>query len=370
MPILKEVKNTKEMKDTLQDYLQKINEEEPDEEEKKNNKKIKTYIIESNIDAPLKIKHLPMGAGLIKTEASNLTLVRIPHNYGHDLIYVDSSDKRFWLLHTGCESSRIGEFINELVTTNKSQLDFSWFSSNFLEKKCNIGTGEGFGLKYENSFLEGEAESRENYLRSFSMLFWGGKPSEVLVGLKNNENLVSGVTLSRVKQIFRTEAGYVKESISREGKFTLTKGDSFDSHLLAVDKVKTMYASVISTLEEDYRINYSPTETGYHIRGTYSLIELKKPIENMHKFVEKMFACTQPFRIFGIPQFVEENFVKIAAVDLHTYDKFNLEITPDYIRIFLHDRSCANVVTRLMTNLQHYYDSQIKLIGCDNDQLI
>ncbi len=366
---LAEVKNMKEMRESLQDYLLKTTDEE-EEEEKKNDKKIKTYIIESNIRHPKEIPTLPNKAQLSETSDQNLVLMKIPTNLGYETIYFDASDPRFWLAHTTSESGEVADFINKLVTHNHSFLDYSWFSSNFLERKCDIGYGAGFGLKFENSFLKNGDDQDEKYLKRFSMLFWGGRPSEVLTGLKNNPGLVSGVTLSRVKRVLKTEAGYVKETIYHNGKFTLTKGDSIDSHFLAIDQVKNKYADLINRIEKDYRINYKKTDAGFKVEGTYSLIRFQKRIEDLNLFLKNFVSCTKPFRLFGIPQFVDKDFVKISAVDLHTYDKFNMEISPDYIRVFLYKQSCGNILTRLMTNLQHFYDSQIELVGCDDEQLI
>jgi hypothetical protein len=267
-------------------------------------------------------------------------------------------------------SNKMQAFVNELVLANNSQLDFSWFASNFLENECAIGQGEGFGLKYENTFLASTVFLDDGPLRRFSMLFWGGKPTDVLVGLKSNPGLVSGVSLSRVKQIFRTDAGYVKESISRDGRFTLTKGDSFDSHLLAVDKVKEKYEKIIKTIENDYRINFVKTDKGYTLDGTYSVIKLNKKIDNFELFLKHFLSGTNPFRIFGLPNDVTDKFANVFAIDLHTNHKFNMEVTRDSIRIYLYKNSCGNVLTRLMANLQQFYDSQITLMGCDNEQLI
>jgi hypothetical protein len=192
----------------------------------------------------------------------------------------------------------------------------------------------------------------------------------VLSGLKSNSGLVSGVSLSRVKQIFRTDDGYVKENISRDGKFTLTKGDSIDSHFLAVDNIKNKYSRIIQTLESDYRINHSCKENGYDIKGTYSVIKFKKKIENIEFFLDRLLSGNQPFRIFGLPNNVNKNFASVFALDLHTNHKFNMEVTQDSIRVYLYKNSCGNVLTRLMTNLQQYYDSQIILMGCNDEQLI
>jgi hypothetical protein len=249
-------------------------------------------------------------------------------------------------------------------------LDFAWFASNFLEKNCALGKEEGFGLKYINSFVENNNNFDENTLRSFSMLFWGGHPKDVLEGLKKNAALASGVSLSRVKQVFRTDDGYVKENISREGKFTLTKGNSIDSHLLAVDKIKNEYRGIIENLESNYRINVSNSDFGLNVKGTYSVIKLTKKIENFDRFLCHLLSGNLPFRIFGIPQIIDNDFVKVFAVDLHTSHKFNMEISRGSIRIYLYQNSCGNVITRLMTNLQQFYDSQIILMGCDDEQLI
>ncbi|MDO9035222.1 MAG: hypothetical protein Q7U51_08480 [Methanoregula sp.] len=275
MSSLKETKDMKEMKDGLQSYLMKIEDDDQESEEQKNDKKIKTYIIESNVSDPSKISHLPKYSLIKPTDNPNLKIIKFPDIHlkkgrtEKQLIYLDSSDARFWLLHTNIGSKKMQVFVDEFVSVNNSQLDFSWFASNFLENKCAIGQGEGFGLKYENSFLNGTDFLDDGPLRRFSMLFWGGRPKDVLDGLKMNPGLVSGVSLSRVKQIFRTEDGYVKESISRDGKFTLTKGDSIDSHFLAVDKVKTQYESIIQTIESDFRINVSETELGYNLKRIF-----------------------------------------------------------------------------------------------------
>ena len=376
MSTLKESKDMMEMKDSLQNYLLKVVDNEEESEEQNNDKKIKTYIIESNISDPEKVAHFPKYSAIKSTDNKNLNIIHLPDiqlKRGHrekQLIYLDSSDPRFWLLHTNIGSKKMQTFVNEFILTNNSQLDFSWFASNFLENDCSIGRGEGFGLKYQNSFLSDGNPVDEEPLRRFSMLFWGGRPNDVLNGLKGNEGLVSGVSLSRVKQIFTTEDGYVKENISRDGKFTLTKGNSIDSHLLAVDKVKMQYESIIQTIENDYRINFTNTENGYSLKGTYSVIRLKKKIDNLDIFLDHLLSGNKPFRIFGLRNTVTSNFVSVFAIDLHTNHKFNMEITPESIRVYLYKNSCGNVLTRLMTNLQQFYDSQILLMGCDDEQLI
>lgn len=371
MAPLRDARNLKEMAEGLQAYLLKVTEEEGEEtaEERKNDRKIKTYLIESNIQSPEGLADLPMSASLTKTEDPRLMLLRIPHRHDQDLCYVDSSNPRFWSLHTNAESGLMDAFVEQMISRSKSHLDNAWFSSDFLEGKCNLGVGEGFGLRYQNTFANEVEGIEEKRLRSFSMLFWGGNPKDVLERLRSTANLASGVTLSRVKQVFRTEHGYVKENISGDGKFTLTKGNSFESHLLLLDKIKASYQQLISKLESEYRIRHETTDYGLKVRGTYCTIRLGREIEDLEKFLDELAGCTLPFRIFGMCDFVDREFAKVAAVDLHTSHKFNMEVAPTFIRVFLSQESCGNVVTRLLANLQQFYDSQTQLIGYDNERI-
>jgi hypothetical protein len=170
---LKETRDMKEMKEGFQNYLLKIVDEDQEDEDRGNDKKIKTYIIESNISSPEKIASLPKYSVIKSTDNPCLNLINLSfsHQIDTELVYLDSSDSRFWLLHTTGGSKHIHQFVNDLVSINNSQLDYAWFASNFLENKCAIGTGEGFGLKYENTFLENSDSVNDSALRRFSMLF-------------------------------------------------------------------------------------------------------------------------------------------------------------------------------------------------------
>jgi len=370
MSTLTKVSNMKEMRDTLETHLLNISDKKEEDEEKGNSVKIKTYIIESNIDNPQKLKKIPPGSSLLKTDDNKLFQVNYVKNNSRTQIYFDISDERFWLFHSFGESKIVENFVNSIVTYNNNQLDYSWFSSNFLENECSLGIGEGFNIKYNNSFLDLDNNLLDNSLKSFTMLFWGAKPKDVLSGLKDNSTLVSGVSLSKIKQVIKTDDGFVKENIGRNGKFTLWKGDSIDSHLWAVENIKEKYSDLIRFFEDNYRIRYYSTDSGLNIKGTYSLIRFNKKIENIEFFLSHLLTGNLPFRIFGFTQKINEKYFKVNAIDLHTNDKFNMEITPDFIRVYLYENSCGNIITRLMTNLQRYYDSQVELKGSDDERFL
>ena len=365
-------KTLKDMKEEMQNYLMKFIEEaeanKKEEEKWTGDKKIKTYIIESNNSEP-EYAVWPESTQLIKTQDKNLRLVITKINDVEKINYLDFSDKRFWYLHSVEDSNNIKKIIKELIVRNRNKLDYCWYASNFIEKKVGFGEGEGFNIKFRNEFLT-EEEDSEN-LKQFSMLFWGGRPHEVLDKLRQKDNLLAtGMTLTQIKQTFRTEYGVVKESINYNGNFTLNKGDSIISYFDTLDKVKYEYFELLKKIEDEYRIKFDKNENGIKVNGMYSLIEFGKELENLDLFINRIFSAKSPFRLWGIPQRLRKDFVRVLAVDLHTFDRFTLEITPKYMRVFLSENSCGNVITRLVTNLQLYFDSQIKLIGYEDEQLI
>ncbi|WP_124216879.1 hypothetical protein [Candidatus Mancarchaeum acidiphilum] len=370
---MSKVETLKEMKEEMQNYLVKYTDEienYDNKSQKTNDKKIKTYIIESNNPKPEDVIW-PENINLIPTKDRNLKLIKTKISNNQGISYLDCSDPRFWYLHTNIDSNNTKKIINDLVNHNKSKLDFCWYSSNFLEKKVGFGKSEGFNIKFRNEFLTKKEKNEENSVKEFSMLLFGGGAKEVLDSLRQKGNpLISNVTLTQIKQTFNSDSGFVKESIGYKGSFTLNKGDSIINHFNTLDSVKNKYFNIINRLENEYRIKFSGNESGIKIDGMYSLIEFNKEIEDLNLFIDRIFSTKKPFRLWGIPQYLEKDFVRVLAVDLHTFDKFTLEITPNYMRIFLSENSCGNVIVRLFTNLQLFFDSQIKLKGYDDEQFI
>lgn len=251
MTITKPAENMKDMKERLQVYLLKESEEEEDdyeeeiedvqdvEEDKKgNDTKIKTYIIESNLKTAMDIRNLPPYIAIAGSNDEKLFNMKLNLGKEPEYVYIDTSDPRFWLFHSAYESMKLKKLMDIVVASNGSFLDHSWFASNFLENDCNIGHGSGFGLKYRNGFLSQPDDSAQEYLRRFSMLFWGGSPDELLKDLKKNTKISPGLTLSRTNRLYETDAGMASEQIRRNGQFTLLKGDSIETHLLAVDIIR------------------------------------------------------------------------------------------------------------------------------------
>ncbi|RLG30561.1 hypothetical protein DRO03_03940, partial [Methanosarcinales archaeon] len=68
-----------------------------------------------------------------------------------------------------------------------------------------------------------------------------------------------------------------------------------------------------------------------------------------------------PFRLWGVIHDRDDEFLRIAGVDTHTGDKFNMDLMPDYARVYLPKNACGNVIFRLYTNIQHSLDPGVAI---------
>lgn len=120
------------------------------------------------------------------------------------------------------------------------------------------------------------------------------------------------------------------------------------------------YADSIRKLEEDYQINWSGTPNeGAIFSGRVLTMGFKRRITDLDHFVAGLFSCKDPFRLWAVPKFVGKDFVEAEAVDLHIGEQIRLDITPDWLRLYLPSRACGNTIARLFANLQHRYDATI-----------
>ena len=56
-------------------------------------------------------------------------------------------------------------------------------------------------------------------------------------------------------------------------------------------------------------------------------------------------------------------------MDLHAGGKLNLELSPDWIRMYLIKGLCGNTVVRFYSVVQHVYDSGAELGGAEHGKL-
>lgn len=351
----------------LRSMLEAVIDKTSEEEETDFKNKIKTYLIESNI-SEITSKSLRGNFELRNTSDNTLKIIKaIMDDQSYKDFYLDVSDKRFWKIYSLHDSFTTDIFIRNLVEKNFSKLDFLWLPSTLLENYMGLGKDTGFSLKFKNKF--GDIDSI-NKIDDISMRFWGGNTKEIIEGLKANKFIEKGISLSSIGINHLVEGGYAKENVSYFGRFTLMKGNSIDSHFILMEKIKSNYSNLLNLFETRYRFTVEKKNGGLKLSCNPLYIDFGKKIESLEEFVNILFSSQLPFRLSGVVEKENDSLFRIYAIDLHTHDLVNFEVTPEWMSIYLSKTSCGNVITRLVTNMQTYMTSKIKLSGEDDGRII
>ena len=358
-----EIQNRKDLKEYFYQTLLKKDERELEFEEIE--KKPKSVIIESNIPSFEKI-FSPTQWHIKKTEDSDL--IQLIYKNGIEF-FLDILDNRFWIIHTIESSHHIDNILSELITKDSSNLDYVWLSSNFLQEIGEWGKETGFSLKFDNKFIETEDEDIEHV----SMRFWGGVARDIFDDLRKNPRISQAVSLSRMGIRYTGNPAvdkFVKENISYQGKFTINKGNSIDHHFNILSRVKRKYATMLSKIEDEYRITYKKVDKKVKFHGNYLTVKFPEYVKNLEAFMNVISSYKIPFRLWGVWRLTSKEFAKGSFVDLHSGHGLNIEVTNEFMRIYLKENSCGNVVSRLFTNLQLTLGSKLELYGGEYDRIM
>jgi len=369
------VKNRKELFDYLEDIMTKTYEKIKEEGELEYEQNIlKTYLIESNIpiNALHEIYQNELTISIERTEDETLYIVSITKDNKKTEFYVDISDPRFWILHSVSKSSLTDTFVRKLVTPIMSHLDHPWLDKKFLDyvKAKNADYTRGIGIQYKYGKI---FPDEENGMEYFTMRAWGSLSENILKEIEKNEKLrhTLAVTSIGIKKIFEnnTTTGTVVEDINYLGKFSV-KGTSIQAHLDIVEDIERIYSNKLKVIEDEYCLFYEKKEHSIGIRGAPLLISFKREIEDLDKFLTVMLSSKVPFRLTGFKRMVEKDLFLVTGVDLHNGDKFEMEASPNWMRLYLSKGSCGNTAIRFVSNLQRYYDSNTILEGVENGRIV
>lgn len=355
----------------LQKYIDRsIKEESYEDDKEDSSKRLKSYIIESNLAQINKDNLTIKGYESIiaNTKDPTLKIISIQDKKEGRRIkfFCDILDKRFLIFYSVDEAKFANRFMDNLINQQWSNFDYPWFYNNFINRISTYGSNETFSIKFKNEFLKDEFEVSD--INRITMRFWGHNGRKIIDELNEKTSLSEGVALSNIGIRFGESYSFVNENISYKGRFTLVNGNAINEHFHLMRKIKSEYSKIIRIIESS-SIDYQIREEKVNIMGEPLLIEFNKEIDDLKFFINTIISSKVPFRILGISEFLNDEYASINGIDLHTGDRINIEITPKWMRIYLPKGSCGNVITRLLTNIQHHFDSKSKLF-VNNGEII
>lgn len=361
---LPKVNSQKEFMDYLDNVINPPKIEDYDVPSKGRLRELKSYILETNEDFPATIDSKNYHAETVDTGLNNLKILRVfgkdANKQRHVEFFLDISNKRFLTLHTNAESDETNRFIEMFVKDFKFSFDHAWFSSNMLKHIAKIQGNalKGFGVHYSNQFLKSENESDAD-IEDLNLEMTGSLANEVQDIIKKNPKVDRTIAYNKVR-ILRGKIGeiwdWVQDDLHHTGYFAVKKGKSVQDHLHLVDISKEEYAKSVKDIE-DQRIGIKKVEDRTLVEGKSFDFVFKTPIEDITLFVDRFFNSASPFKLWGMKEKILDDYYKVVAVDLHTGNPIDFEISKDMMRAYLFKGSCGNTILRLLTNLQIYYDS-------------
>jgi hypothetical protein len=384
------IKNRKELHQFLERVVNKTYELEKEYqrlEEELN--MVKSYIIESH--KPIsELKADDYEVNITKTEDSTLFVVKFKRAdmRKFSTLYVDTFDERFWTIHTEEKATIVDPFIDKIAKTFKK--DYVWFPTQYMERFKEKGLLRSITLQY-SELIGGDEEKSIGDLSMKLRSPASGEVLELFRNLPQIKSLILQTGDQRLAHILRVCEGlshssplsgigikytisedeiskFILDDIIYKGKFTARGGNSVDGHLYLLRTAKEEYATTIKYIEDEIAIGFvevSPLRmTGHPIS-----IILSRSVEDLNAFSNEVISCKYPFRLWGIPRYESKDFIAITGVDLHTGSKLNMELSTDWIRLYLPRGSCGNTIARFYSIIQHNYDSNAKLEGVEYGEL-
>ncbi|WP_423792098.1 hypothetical protein ACPB8Q_05065 [Methanocaldococcus indicus] len=338
---------------------------------------VKTYIVESNtsiLNLPNYIKELELKIEKTETKGFWILKIKDQKRKKEATFYVDTYDpfgnNRFWLFYTVEKSEVADKYMEKLINPRTSRLDNVWLDKEFLLKfKDELGVEtKQIGIKYLDS-LACDADEADNL-----SLKVNGKLLKIIFNKLNELDdkhfmAITSIGFKKSFEYYEDLELMVIENLYFNGKFSV-KGTSFNEHLRIVNGVRERYANMLKIIEEEYEIYYEKKDFGIAVSGSPLLISFEREIEDIEKFLDMLLSTKKPFRLAGFKRKIDKDYYSVVGLDLHNGDKFEMDVSTDWIRLYLSKGACGNTALRLVCNLQQYYDAETTLEGVEYGRVV
>jgi len=321
---------------------------------------LKTFIMETNRGLPEHAQGFDVMVHTQKTNLPEIDVITLEHSGIKSVFYVDKTDRRFWLLHTNALSDHARHLFDRLVYSPKAAFDKIWLPMEMMQKVAKLPRNvfRGFGLEYKDYFeLNRELEQPVAELK---MRVSGASSLNALNALRREEKIENSLAYSMIRVKRGEPRNFVINEMRYEGRFSAIGGTSIDDYVSLIEMTSKIYKNTLELIERN-SLGIKSVENRTLIEGQAFDLVLKREIEDVGSFADVLTTSRRPFRLWGLKNKITKDYFQVFGVDLHTGDSINLEISDHLVRVYLPKGSCGNTVLRLYTNLQHYFDSSVKL---------
>lgn len=278
--------------------------------------------------------------------------------------WVDTANPRFWLLHAKTKADATRQALRRLVANNP-RLDVAWLPRHQLRRLQHRFRPFGFRLGFdERLFYKGrDVAELEEPTHKLAVEHAGVGAEGMYELFEANDLTRRAMAVAEVSFWERGSAGTQLMRVSRDGRL-LSQGQSLDSHLGAAHLMLGDYERFVQGLEQRFALRFSEAQNGdVVIEGRPLGLGAAKPEGFAFKqLVERLVSGVEPFRLLGSVDWREADLAWVEAVDLHTATAVRMDLTPDWLRMYLGAGLCGNTLARFVTNLQRSYNADAQFL--------
>lgn len=350
-----QVSSNKEFMDALEEMAEPPRQAESGESAAGRPAELKTFLLESDRGFPPSADLGNVSYDVVNTGMEAMKVLNVSDGTSTCEFFLDIRDKRFFKLHTNCSSDSVRKSINAMIDHRNHVLDNAWFYRGLLQRvaKMEGNSLQGLGLSYHN-LVQDHDDLEDLDLRI------SGSLAASLEGIVQPNGSLRRASAYKYVRIMRGAGRPLEkrayDDVHNNGYFALRKGGSVQDHLHVVDQCKEEYSKIITGVEKE-RIYYKWRRGLGRLEGNAFEFFFPNKVEDLDMFVTRVFSATKPFQLGGIRQKMDDGRLKVLAVDLHMGSSVDLEIGHDMMRVYLFEQGCGNIILRLLTNLQAYFDA-------------
>ena len=350
-----QVSSNKEFLETLEEMVEPPRQAEPGESPAGRPNELKTFILESDKGFPSHAVLGDVSYDVVSTGMDAMKIINARDGETACEFFLDVSDRRFFMLHTNYSSDSVRKIIDAMVGDRNHTLDNTWFHRNMLERIVGMDGNrlQGLGLAYSN--LMQDLDERDD----IDLRISGSLATPLKKIMQGNESL-SRANAYRYVRIMRGAGRPMEQraydDVHNHGYFALRRGGSVQDHLHVVDQCREEYSRILNGVEKE-RINCRWSGGVGDLEGNPFEFIFPNKVKDLDMFAAKVFSATTPFQLWGLRQKMDDGRIKVLAVDLHAGSPVDFEIGHAMMRVCLFGQSCGNIILRLLTNLQVYFDA-------------
>ena len=292
------------------------------------NVRLKVYLIESSVDAE---KTLPK--------------LGVPTPLGLPGWYVLSSDKTDQLLVVDASQQRVLRLFTLVPATASDDLVESWLGVTQGLDRCWLTRGQlmkperepgwvqrGIGLRYNDGLTPVDDAG------NFSLKAWHGTRS-LLAGLSEVLDRASqSFAISSVRwQMTNGGSPAMTVECYSDGKLTINRAQDLDDVLTFSLSMAERYRESLEIAGNARQASLAPFELVF----TQAI--------DLDRFGQAVSMGKAPMRLWLTEVDRRDGFRRYRGVDLHTWDRVFVDLTPNYGYLTIPSKGCVNAAPRLAT---------------------